>query len=146
MHPDGLISIPGFPKYHYRASDSQLISYQKDSRGKPLVRLRIPQAGGAEGYYLWENGHSEFWTLQRLNRLKLKSKLKGNTEMKKGDHIVGSIHKQSGAFSTTAHPMLHTSFHEAAKEAERLAKTCPEKKFVVLEIKGVVSVNDVIWS
>lgn len=60
--------------------------------------------------------------------------------IKKGDLIIGSVHKTTGLVSISDKPVPHTNFMSAQLEGERLAKEFPQKKFVVLEVKGIVSV------
>jgi hypothetical protein len=66
-------------------------------------------------------------------------------KLKKGDIIIGSQHKTTGAISIAAEPKVHTNLLTAQQEGERLAKVTTDKKFVVLEVKGVVSVATTIW-
>jgi hypothetical protein len=72
-------------------------------------------------------------------------KLSGLGKMVKGNFIVGSVNKMSGAFSTSANPYQHETYRAAAIEAEKLSRQNPEKKFVVLKIKGTVSTATTVW-
>ena len=61
-----------------------------------------------------------------------------------GQYIIGSFNKKTGAMSFAPNPVVQT--HASAQvEAERLARAYPDKKFVVVEIKGVCSFHDVTW-
>lgn len=71
--------------------------------------------------------------------------IKKEDTLVKGDLIIGSIHKTTGALSFSANPKVQPNFLTASQEAERLAKLNTEKKFVVVEVKGIVSVNNVAW-
>jgi hypothetical protein len=75
-------------------------------------------------------------------------KIEGENEMqnlKKGDLIIGSQLKAGGAISFAKEPKVQPNFIIASGEAERLAKLDPAKKFVVVEVKGVCSVQSTIW-
>jgi hypothetical protein len=62
----------------------------------------------------------------------------------KGQHIIGSIDKVTGAMSISAHPVPHATQQQVQAEAARLAKTDPTKKYVALTIGAITSVQDVI--
>lgn len=65
--------------------------------------------------------------------------------MKRDTFIVGSVDKQTGAFSATQFPREHGSAVEANNEAQRLAGINPNKKFAVLRVLGIVSQNNIVW-
>lgn len=69
----------------------------------------------------------------------------GNSQMKTGQFIVGSIDKSTGVFSATSQPMAHLTKGAAKTEATRLAGIYKTKKYVVLEVGGIVSATDVVW-
>lgn len=69
---------------------------------------------------------------------------KGDEIVKKGDFIIGSINGANVSFANQ--PKVHSNFMSASQEAERLAKSSPGKQFVVVEIKGIVQVQNVVWS
>jgi hypothetical protein len=64
--------------------------------------------------------------------------------LKKGDIIIGGI-QADGSCSIAAKPVPHINMISAQKEAERLSKITPGKKFVVLEVKGICGVQQVVW-
>lgn len=49
--------------------------------------------------------------------------------------IIVSKHKKSGAYSMSANPRFHASYHSASEEARRLAVVEPSKKFIVMQPK-----------
>jgi hypothetical protein len=63
----------------------------------------------------------------------------------KGQFIIASIDKVTGAMSLSANPVAHPIHGEALTEATRLAKITPSKKFVVLTIGTIASIQDVIF-
>lgn len=65
--------------------------------------------------------------------------------MQTGKFIVGSIHKSDNSVSFSKNPSEHGSEPSARKEAARLAMKFPERKFVVAEIKGIVTYDTVRW-
>ena len=71
-------------------------------------------------------------------------KLNLETTAKSGDFIVGSQHKETGALSIAPHATIQ-SYDSAVKEAARLAKTVTDKRFIVMEFRGVCSYADVTW-
>jgi len=66
-----------------------------------------------------------------------------NFKQKNTGFIVGSI--TDGKFSIAQTPHFHETWDAACIEAERLAMNLRNKKFVVLEIRGVVEACDVVW-
>lgn len=71
--------------------------------------------------------------------------MKRALRLKRGEHIVGSIDKQTGSLSFSTNPSNHgTSFHKALAEAKRLAAIETGKKFVVVEVKAIASAVDIV--
>lgn len=64
--------------------------------------------------------------------------------IKRGDFIIGTVHKTTGAVSFANQPKIHNYEHDAVAEARRLAVTCPEKKFMVVEVKAIARTTDVV--
>jgi len=63
----------------------------------------------------------------------------------RGSYIIGSINKQTGAFSVASNPGVHYDLNTARREAERLSRAHTEKKFVVWRCDGVVSTDTTVW-
>lgn len=78
-----------------------------------------------------------------MNYTEEKKQLPPGYAPQRGYWIVGS-HK-NGNFSVSAQPMQHATEPKARAEAERLASLDPSKKFIVLEIKGLVTVAQHVW-
>lgn len=81
--------------------------------------------------------HSFAWDESNFKRKK-------EIEMKKGVFIIGGI-QSDGTCSIASNPSPHPNIFSAQTEAERLAKATPNKKFMVLEVKGIVGVKQVFW-
>lgn len=64
---------------------------------------------------------------------------------KTGEFIIMSIMKSSGACSISSVPGVHTNQALAMQEAARLSRTVPEKKFGVVQVKGIASFAEVSW-
>lgn len=70
--------------------------------------------------------------------------------LNKGKYLIGTIGNrtagmQAGEVSISKKPKEHDDIASARGEAERLARSTPGVEFVVLEVKGVVSVNTTLW-
>lgn len=89
--------------------------------------------------------YSDFKVIDYKDFIILSENQKENKEMKKGNFIIGSIHKVTGEISFAKKPYIHTNFMSASNEAEKLAKQFQEKKFIVVECKGICSVQQTIW-
>lgn len=63
----------------------------------------------------------------------------------KGNFIIGSIHKQNGQVSVSPNPSAHDTRAEADAEAARLATTMPDKKFLILQVVGIASTQNVVF-
>jgi hypothetical protein len=74
-------------------------------------------------------------------------KQKKEEGMKKGNYLIGSLSHNGAAaeFSASKTPALHSNKILACNEAERLARLTPGKRFVVMEVVGVVEVAAVKW-
>lgn len=150
-----LISIAGFPKYLLNPQTLEILSFHYSRNGK----LRAPNWNdkGSKGYRLYNNGKTRFFSLEELKGTvelhKIKCSLKEEKKMSqantgvpvKGNFIVGSLSKVNGALSFSAFPSRHTTWTAANNEAARLAQSVKDKKFIVVEVKGIVSVSDVVW-
>lgn len=78
-----------------------------------------------------------------MNPTSISNYLSAENRIKTGHWIVGSLIRNS--FSTSNNPETHKSELEARIEAQRLATQEPTKKFVVLEVKGIVSISQHVW-
>lgn len=94
---------------------------------------------GYEGRYTVTKKSSE---LKKMNETKRKS-ISGVPYT--GEYIVGCISKANGLFSTSPQPARHLTESSARQEAARLANVSKEKKFVVMKVCGIASVEDVTW-
>lgn len=82
------------------------------------------------------------WVLYTTKPINQESEL---LKMKKGI-IIGSIHKTTGEFSISKKPTIHTNRREAMHEAARLARTAPEKKFILLNMDAIAETAEIVWS
>ena len=110
-----------------------------------------------DGYSLYFNGSRKFVDLPWLKELvdkhfKQKEEKMGDivyanlgNKLKSEQFIIGSQHKVTGLFSASTNPGIHNSKIAACKEAERLAGNDADKRFVVLQVVGVVTNNQVVW-
>jgi hypothetical protein len=144
--------IPGFPMYSLEVNangTANVISRHKD----PLGRLLKPCSynGITSAYKLYEKGSPRVFTMPELRSVVEREKLKSlrnainGESMQSGQYIVGSIHKNNGTFSASPNPAVHLSISAAKAEAARLAGISKEKKFVVLKLEGIASVEEVVW-
>lgn len=151
-----LICIKGFPAYHLETDTLKVISYHKSLLGK--YRSMEFNDRGQHGYTLYNDGHKEWFSLEKLRGVVELHKLKGMVQnmntgarasvggpVKAGYWIVGSLSKASNTFSASANPALHTSLTNAKTEAARLAAADKTKKFVVLKVEALATVADVSW-
>lgn len=145
-----LICIKGFPAYHLETETLKVISYHKTCEGKH--RSLEFNDRGEHGYTLYNNGHKEWFSLEKLRGSAELHKIKGmvmpaiNTgPVRRGFWIVGSMNKKTGAFSASANPSLHNTEDQAKTEAGRLAQIDKDKKFVWLKVGGLASAVDVVY-
>ena len=66
-------------------------------------------------------------------------------EKTNGHYLIASYSDQTG-MSVSRFPVFHAVRETAQREAERLAKANPGKRFVVLSVNGSVVTNGVQWS
>lgn len=145
-----LVDIPGFPRYKLRPSDMNVISYCQVPSG---YTLKVQNNGyGALGYRMWADGKDKFFTLndllvivERDKLMKEVSKMNAGGTVKSGEYIVGSINKSTKELSTSQFPARHSTLLEAKNEAGRLANLHKERKFVVLKVEAIASVENVTW-
>lgn len=72
-----------------------------------------------------------------------KTVLNGLT-MKRGQYIIGSVDKKTGAVSVSSNPAIHKTYSVAEGEAKRLAAIEPSKKFVIFEAKALATAVEVV--
>ena len=65
--------------------------------------------------------------------------------LKSGDLIIGSSAKGTHTFSTVADPVVHTTMALARQEAARLAALDKSKKYAIMKVEALASVQDVAW-
>jgi hypothetical protein len=151
--------IPGYGKYELKEYDDgsyEVISYYKEAKGKPLTPGR--GKSGETYFKLYENGTGTILTGVQIRAKVERVKLKRIREemnytarnsipgvIATGDYIVGSINKQTGAFSTSNLPAKHLTQTSAKQEAARLAGIDKSKKYVVLNVAAIASVEEVVW-
>lgn len=58
--------------------------------------------------------------------------------------IVGTL-SNAGEYSFASKPKVHASYPEARAEAERLARSFTDKRFIVTQILGAVKATGVTW-
>jgi hypothetical protein len=130
-----------------------VVSFYKDKDGRLLTPFRHE---GFLGYHLWAGGSRTFFSTEKLRAIVERNKLKRMREemysktsisgvVKTGDYIVGSINKQTGAFSTSSAPARHLSLASAKQEAARLAGIDKSKRYVVMKMEAIASVEEVVW-
>lgn len=135
----------------------EVISYYKRKSGKK-IGMRLTYDGRVGWYELWRNGKGHSVYLKELQdvaneyikreeiKMSVSSKINGLPVIVRDKYIIGSQHKTTGLLSVTASaPMQHYDLHTAQQEAARLAKVCPEKKFIVFKTEAIASVNEVNW-
>lgn len=54
-------------------------------------------------------------------------------------YIIGSLHKVTSLYSIAPTPEKHTTYGDAEKEAQRLARMHPEKDFIVFKLESIAS-------
>jgi len=62
------------------------------------------------------------------------------TEVHANQFIVGSVDGKYN-FSISSRPVLHPDYQTAVSEAKRLATSFPDKKFVVLAVVAIASIE-----
>lgn len=166
--------LDGYPNYVIRSNGVQVkvISFHYSKKGKerhPQMEYDFNSDSVKEsGYMLYNNGAQKYFKISELIAYYFKQKVKiqrdelqshsnkkedqmkygysnSNNGVQTGSYIVGSLLKSTNAFSTSGDPAGHKTRDAANTEAQRLARMHPDKKFVVLEVKGVVSVGDAVW-
>lgn len=146
------IKIPGYPSYSYDTCEEIVYSSKQGKRDYPL---KWRNYGGILSVKLYDDsciGYGKEFTKFQI-RMMIENEIrfnqsrmypKGNKMLTRGKFIVGSIDRSNNV-SFSKQPKEHITQAEAAKEAERLVITSPEKSFVVVEVKGVVSMTGVAW-
>lgn len=64
--------------------------------------------------------------------------------IKSGHFLIGTVNKTSGNVSFASQPNIHESESMALEEAKRLAVLHTEKKFMVVEVKGIARTVEVM--
>ncbi len=128
-------------------SDGQVISY---FTGMPYEIKRLQKNSYHDsGFQLSTNGKRKFLFIEEIQKLIDKhtknKEVKMNTTTMKNRYIIGSVNKINGLFSTTSNPALHETFNIAKAEAARLANLDKDKKFVVLKVEAIASIQEVVW-
>lgn len=148
------IHIPGYTGYIWDVENDCVVSLRNYGKPYRMKRNSPFPPDCDEPHYRLLPTSGEPRKSVRLSELRALEYMKPNLiiikkreehNMKTGNYIIGSITKSNGRFSTTEYPATHSTRPEAVREAERLAKIAPEKKFVVLSIDGIVHFNDVVW-
>lgn len=135
-----------FKKYRLKDNFENIHGYFKT--GTKIYFVEVICSGAIKLYrFLSECGRSLcfLYPEERVEEVTVKQEgvsMNAN-EIKRGDFIVGSIGVNGLSFAN--HPKIHKDSLSAKLEAERLAKTNQGKKFVVVEVKGVVEVANVVW-
>lgn len=150
-----LYDIPDWPPYKVRSNDLQVISFHPSHgpNGYELKRLAVNYRYNRyeEGFNLFCRGKRGFIPVSKLREIvkhnegKQMSHFAGDRFIKSGDFIVGSQQKVGGAVSFAANAAIHSNASQAKTEAARLANLDKNKRFMVCQIVGVASVNDVNW-
>lgn len=63
----------------------------------------------------------------------------------KGKFIIGSISKLSNRVSVSPDPKIHDTRADADDKAVRLASEYRDKKFLILQVVGVVTAQDIVF-
>lgn len=87
-------------------------------------------------------GYHGFCSETTFREIKEKNEMQN---LKKDDIIIGSQLKVGGAVSFAKEPKVQANIVIAHDEAERLAKLDNTKKFVVVKVMGVCSVQNTHW-
>lgn len=151
----GFLDILGYPKYLLNPTNMAVLSFHVFREGKYL-QMTVDKDRNP-GYKLYNDGISKFYSIQELNTIVERNKLRKIREemnttktsvsgaLQTGDWMIGSITKATGVFSAAQGPARHLNEYSARKEAERLAGIDKSKKFVVLKVAGIASVSDINW-
>lgn len=152
MDKSDMMCITGFPDYRWNPDTEEMISFHVDWKGR--VRKINYGENGERGYQLYYRGKRKFFSVKalraeaelfKISKILKKEKVMSVRVPKKGDFLVGSLTKSNGAMSFSAYPGCHETLPKANQEATRLAQTVKDKKFIVVEVKGIASCQDVVW-
>lgn len=146
------IKIPGYPSYTYDLKEERVYS---NKQGKNNYPLKWRNVGGILSVKLYNDtclGIAHEYTKFKIRMMienvinEAKTQFKeGKSDIMSKGFIVGSIDKKTGNWSISASPRIHTTRPSADSEAERLARGATNKKFVVLDVKGVCAVAELSW-
>lgn len=155
MNPNDLIPVPLDPRYLWDPRDKKLYSTKVSFADYYAIALQRPNQWNdyEGGYCVSIDGKRCHLTEKYLHQLEKEEKevtvINNNYTANPADwktkFIIGSLDKSNGVFSVQPNPARQPSKAAAQKEAERLAQTFKDKKFVVLEVIGIASVQDVVW-
>lgn len=102
------------------------------------------------GYSLNFAGKRKYFSAEDIYHLWQANKMLGLEDEDEGEivkdrkFIIGTIAGANISISQT--PVVHLSELSASLEAERLARTNPGKRFILMELKGICFVDNVAWS
>lgn len=148
-----LYQVPHWPPYKVRSGDLQLVSFHsKKPYELKLCERNLLYNRPCDGYNMSYQGKRRFIGVDELLKI-VEDNEKGfkmafssqKGGLKSGDLIIGSITKDRGAVSFSSDPAVHSIILLAKAEAARLATNDKTKKFIVVEVRAVASVNDVVW-
>lgn len=147
--PDDLVEIPDDPRYLFSKKNQQVYSARLKYGLYPMKKYPSYFSEDTmevvnEPNFIIGFPNNKMVTISYLNTLEKKENIMSGFKFT-GKHIVGSITKSGGRWSVAPLPQAHETGLQASAEAARLAKIHTEKKFVVLEVKGIVAFNDVVW-
>lgn len=132
--------IKGYPGYTYNPITGDVTSSR-------MPEKRVLKWSASAKVGLRRDGATFYFTRTELSPLLYKItdiSLSQPTTVPTDKFIIGT--RDGEGFSVSTRPHIHLSLHEARQEAERLAKTNPNKKFVVMKIEGQVVASGVTWS
>lgn len=136
------IAIKNYPDYMYDDVAGAVISYK---RGYPY---RLTWLGADKTVTLF-NFTPLGLQKRTFTAAEIMTMLETPEETMNGDEVMEEyiIGTRNGAnFSFSATPRVHPNEKEAKAEAERLAKSNPGKRFVVVKLVGSVVASGVNWS
>lgn len=151
-----LIPVPRYERYVFCPETDWLYSTKFERcEYYPLQRILPTQWNEMfEGWKVTDDGDVVYMKIDFLRKLKPKVKKQmtmipntpsTNAQDFKGKFLVGSINKQTGAVSFSAHPARQPNREVAKSEAARLAQIEKGKMFVVVQVLDIASIQDVVF-